>query len=291
MRDEQGSAGQGSRVTRGLVVAACVVPIFHFGACARLGYEESHYSPVLEPSDPGPRFDFGDLGRLFEMLRCWLGVFGALLAIVMLLTVLLHGDRWRTAAGVLYGPLLLFIGLGGLRQPDLHRWIWGSISLLAGAILCAFGASHLLLYWSASRPRVQNVAVFGACTLALLFASLNLPAQTANRVLTTSTLSWTYHRAESRRDPYELISGWKCTTHGSRCDCIQTDQQADRGTCDEQRCCYEWDTWEFVWEGPSRPVHYGCFCVSVEPSSQYCPSPSSFRNDYGVPNYRRQTCP
>jgi len=279
-------------VIRGSFIVACLVPIAHLSTCARRGYEESQYIPVLEPGDPGPRWDCGGVDRGIGTIKCSFGVGATLIAALVLLAVLRGGRRWRLVASALYGPLLLVIGLGGLQRPDLHRWLWGSMTTLAGAFLCAFGASHLALFWSRSTlERTQNAVIFWACALALLLSSLDLPAQTANRVLTSSPLSWTYHRAEWRRDPNERILGWKCTTHAGRCDCISTDNQSDRGTCGEQRCCYEWDTLQLVPGGPSDPVISGCFCVSVEASLRNCPSPASYRNVYGVGNYRRETCP
>jgi hypothetical protein len=258
-----------------------LVPVLHAATCTRFGHEQSQFFPVAGPGEWNRALECGELDRAIGTVLMDVGIGTLVLAVLVLLSVVFRGARWRLIASVSYGPVLVYIGIKGLSHADLHRWLWGSMSLVAGAVLTSFVGS----YWlyrprDSTGRRASSVAVFGAGALAVAFASLNLPAGTANRVLADSSLWWTYHRAEWKRDPYERIQGYQCTTRAGRCECEQTANQDDRATCGARQCCYRWDgmsdAMRSLMGGPSprpAPPRDSCSCL-IRPAAQgYCPEP------------------
>jgi hypothetical protein len=185
-----------------------LVPVLHAATCTRFGHEQSQFFPVAGPGEWNPALECGELDRAIGTVLMDVGIGTLELAALVLLSVVFRGARWRLIASVFYGPVLAYIGIKGLSHADLHRWLWGSMSLVSGAVLTSFVGSYWLY-----RPRdgtgrrASSVAVFGAGALAVAFASLNLPAGTANRVLAESSLWWTYHRAEWNRDSLRTNPG------------------------------------------------------------------------------------
>jgi len=268
------------RLIHALHVGACLVPVLHAAACTRFGYEKSRFFPVARPGGWNPEMECGELDRAIGAVVMDIGIGTLVLTVLVLLAVVFRGARWRLVAGACYGPVLVYVGIKGLLHADWHRWLWGSISLSAGAVLTSFIGSYWLYRpGDGTGRRASSVAVLGAGTLATAFASLNLPASAANRVLAESSLWWTYHRAEWKRDPYERIQGYQCTTREGRCYCEQTANPDDRATCGAEQCCYRWDGADeamgSMMGGPSpRPApRDNCYCLIYPAAHAYCPRP------------------
>ena len=151
------------RVIHASVVGACLVPVLHAAACTRFGYEQSQFFPAAGPGEWKPALECGELDRAIDAVLMGVDIGTFVLAVLVLVSVAFRGARWRLFASVLYGPVLVYIGIKGLLYADLHRWLWGTVSLVAGAVLTSFVGSYWLY-----RPRdgagrrASSVVVFGA---------------------------------------------------------------------------------------------------------------------------------